>query len=535
VNLRRLVELVRRKGTDVEVAGEPGLLELEVSAITNRPGEAGPHVVLVVDSTTRKGEVREALRRGAAALVTERAWAAPVPVLRVPHAREALRQLLAAFYTEPSHELVLWGVTGAGQTTVAFLLHRCLVEQGLLPGLWADVTGAAPLPRSGFPAGRLVFLRHLAEAGGQAAVLSLCPHEVADGGLTGPELTGLLALDGLPPGFDRPPGSALVVVPDGHRPAVLPERLFTFGPAPRADLRALPAPPARSGPPPESAASRWTTLWGQALEFQTGPRLVSASGDPGPGRFRVTLALPGPAYRRAAAAAATAALLLGIPPERVSTALSAFPGVWRRLQLVYQGSFTVVDDVAQTPREVAATLAALDEAAGRARRDGAGPLFRGVITVCAVAGGQGPSANAALGRALARLLARRGATRLIATESLHDVPPDFAATVAERQAFVGACRSAGGSLEYYPLLDDALQAALSAARDRDLILLLGGANLNLAQIRFQDLLATRPYLAREEPYDGWGTEPLFHPLGLAALTRKENLPGSRSSPRTPPV
>lgn len=529
MNLRRLIELVRRQGTDVEVAGDLGALDLEVRAVTNRPAKAGPQVVLVVEPPTPAAEVREALRRGVTALVAEEAVESPVPVLRVPHAREALRHLLAALYGEPPGQLLLWGVTGPGRTSVAFLLHRCLADHGLTSGLWADVSDG------GFPAGRLLFLRALAEQGGQAAVLSLCPAELGRSDVTFPSLQGLIALDSQRGGAPFPfPESRFLLVP--ARSGLLDVRaatVLTFGPGPRADLSYRPGPV----PPPPSTGRQgapWLFPWGQEVEFAVGPRLAAQGGErlPPASPWQVHLATPGPAARRASAAASAAALTLGVPPETVFRALSAFPGVWRRLQLICQEPFAAVDDVAQTPREVAATLAALGELGTAARRLGAVRPYRRLYPVCAVAAGQGGPANAALGRTLVSLLPRRGARRVIVTEGRDHVPPGFTCTAAERTAFVGACRESGLPLEYYPNLEDALTAALGAVREGDLLLLLGGSVLNHAQAILGKLLPEATPLSPREPYEEWEVEPWLQPLSLAQLTREENLPGS-PSPRSP--
>ncbi|MGE5553817.1 MAG: glutamate ligase domain-containing protein [Betaproteobacteria bacterium] len=514
MNLRHLVELLRRQGTEVEVAGELGALDQEVLSVTNRTSEAGPQVVLVVEPTADPSTVDQALRRGVAAVVAEEPLASPVPVLRVRQAREAFRHLLAVFYGEPAKKLLLWGVTGPGKTSAAFLLHRCLDAGRFSTGLWADALGPGPFHhQSGFPAGLLLFLRHLVERGGQAAILSLCPAEPLSYGVA---LAGLIALDHRCPAWLQDASAApLLVLPSGRRPPVGDaRRFFTFGPGPAADLR---------------YRRLWATLRGQEVEFTAQPRLLTgiAGVAPVPLTWRARLATPGPATRRVAAAATAAALLFGVPPSTIASALADFPGVYRRCQLVYDGEFAILDDVAQSPREAAATLAALTELEAEARQKNAARPYRILRPVCAVAGGRGAAHNAALGRSLAQLLPRFRVERLIVTESLAHTPPEFQPTREERAALLAACRQGGLPVEYYPDLGDALASAVRAARRGDLLLLMGGPGMNQGQALLADLLAARG-LALEEPFDEWLTGPLLRPLSLAELTRRDNLPGSVS-------
>ena len=59
-----------------------------------------------------------------------------------------------------------------------------------------------------------------------------------------------------------------------------------------------------------------------------------------------------------AVAAAAAADALGIAPDVIVRALSAFPGVRRRFEIIEDGDVTFVDDYAHHPHAVALTVAA---------------------------------------------------------------------------------------------------------------------------------------------------------------------------------
>ncbi|MCS6948992.1 MAG: UDP-N-acetylmuramoyl-L-alanyl-D-glutamate--2,6-diaminopimelate ligase [Armatimonadota bacterium] len=98
--------------------------------------------------------VHDALSRGAVALVVERpVEASTVPVLQVPHAREALALLADRFYGSPSRSLLLVGVTGTnGKTTtthlIAHLLREAGYRTGLIGTLGAKLDGVGEVPIS---------------------------------------------------------------------------------------------------------------------------------------------------------------------------------------------------------------------------------------------------------------------------------------------------------------------------------------------------------------------------------------------------
>ncbi|HEX6542922.1 MAG TPA: UDP-N-acetylmuramate--L-alanine ligase [Ktedonobacterales bacterium] len=72
---------------------------------------------------------------------------------------------------------------------------------------------------------------------------------------------------------------------------------------------------------------------------------------------RVTLATPGAHNIANAVAAAAAADALGIAPEVIARALSEFPGLRRRFEIIEDGDVTFVDDYAHHPHAVALTIA----------------------------------------------------------------------------------------------------------------------------------------------------------------------------------
>src|SRR6266508_40699 len=83
---------------------------------------------------------RDAVGRGAAALVVERALELAVPQLVVPSVRAAMPRAAVEFFGDPTAQLPVLGITGTnGKTTTAYLLWSILEAAGERPGLLTNV------------------------------------------------------------------------------------------------------------------------------------------------------------------------------------------------------------------------------------------------------------------------------------------------------------------------------------------------------------------------------------------------------------
>src|SRR5690348_258836 len=83
----------------------------------------------------------DAVARGAAALVVERALGLGVPEVVVPSVRAAMAPAAARFWGDPTAELDVVGITGTnGKTTTAFLVRALLEAAGRQCGMLGTVT-----------------------------------------------------------------------------------------------------------------------------------------------------------------------------------------------------------------------------------------------------------------------------------------------------------------------------------------------------------------------------------------------------------
>ena len=116
---------------------------VEISDLAYDTRAAGPGALFFcVPGERHDGHAfaRDAVERGAVALVVERALELDAPQLVVPDARRAMAQAAVVFFGNPTEELEVAGVTGTnGKTTTTFLVQSILASAGRRPGLLGTI------------------------------------------------------------------------------------------------------------------------------------------------------------------------------------------------------------------------------------------------------------------------------------------------------------------------------------------------------------------------------------------------------------
>jgi UDP-N-acetylmuramoyl-L-alanyl-D-glutamate--2,6-diaminopimelate ligase len=301
---------------------------------------------------------REVVQRGAVALVVEDAQDVDVPQLVVADSRRAMGAGAAAFFGNPSHDLLLAGVTGTnGKTTTSFLLFAMLAAAGRRPGLLGTIESrvggerrralrttpeAIDLQRT---------LREMLDVGDRSCALEATSHGAALGRLDHLRFAALvftnlshdhldfhgtleayyeakrrLFVEGEPP--------AAVNVGDAHGRRLADdlrasgrERLVTFGRTVDADIH----------PDGLELTAEGARFSASGVELRT--RLL--------GSFNVDNVL----------AAVAAARLLGLADDAIVAGVGSVRGVPGRFETVDVGQpYTVVVDYAHTPDSLANVL-----------------------------------------------------------------------------------------------------------------------------------------------------------------------------------
>jgi UDP-N-acetylmuramyl-tripeptide synthetase len=137
----KLSELLKIAGI-AEVSGE---YDPDITGVCSDSRQVKPGMLFVaVKGTSVDGHdyITKAIEQGAAAIVSEHSPLSTLhsPLVVVPDSAAALGRLASAWYGEPSHQMVVVGVTGTnGKTTIATLLYSLFKKLGYKAGLLSTV------------------------------------------------------------------------------------------------------------------------------------------------------------------------------------------------------------------------------------------------------------------------------------------------------------------------------------------------------------------------------------------------------------
>jgi UDP-N-acetylmuramoyl-L-alanyl-D-glutamate--2,6-diaminopimelate ligase len=455
----------------VKVSSWEGAQQAEVSSLAYDARRVAPGSVFC----TWKGHQRDghafvpdALQRGAVAVVAEKRLAdLSVPNLRVASGRRALGRMAANFYGHPSRDLQVVGITGTnGKTSTSMLLQSLFEVGGLRCGLLGTIandTGHGRVPAQHTTPEALDLQQLLAEMrehGCRAAALEVSSHALEQGRTEGVEFAGAvftnlgrdhldyhLTMEAYEQAksllFRGLRSSAFAAInlddPCGVRMAAACTpgvRILRYG-LEKGDVR---------------AADLKMGIQGSSF------RLVTPDGEfpatlPWLGRFNVSNAL----------AAAAAALLAGVPAEKVAAALGRAPAVPGRMEAVPgSGEITVLVDYAHTADAVEAALATLR------------PITRGSLWIVLGAGGDRDAGKRPKMAAAAAKLAHR----VILTS---DNPRSEEPAAILKQMAAGL--PIGAAAQKIENRAEAIRTAVRSAGPGDVILVAGKGHEETQEIR----------------------------------------------------
>jgi UDP-N-acetylmuramoyl-L-alanyl-D-glutamate--2,6-diaminopimelate ligase len=462
-----------------------------VTAVTARSGEVRPGALFVALRGTRvdgHAFVEEAVRRGAAAVMVEEDGGDPgIPVVRVPDTRRALAAVAAEWHHRPAERMRLVGVTGTvGKTSTLAVLESILAASGAHVGtigsLGVKVDGEA-IDRHGYTAPDPLLLHaelaRLADEGCPLVAMEVTSHALVQERVAGLVFalgifTNLLPLEHAEyHGTFREYAAAKARFLDHLAPGA-PVVHNVDDRAVRQLVRERPVRPVGCGTSQLAGVRiepRWISAEGTRLALNVRRPLPRLDGPPlGPLRIPLEMRLLGRSNLSNAALAATAALVLGAEPGTVREVLAGLTPARRRLEVLHRGRFLVIDDTVGHPESVSALFEVVRQLAPRR-----------VHAAFAVRGRRGPRINGHVGEALAIWAGRLPLGRLVLTRSVEAADERNQVEAAEYQAFAAPLAESGVPFEERERLDDAIHRALLAARDGDVVLLLGAQGMEIAR------------------------------------------------------
>lgn len=508
-----------------------------VTALAFHSAQVMPGALFVaIRGSHRDGHdfVDEALLRGAHAVVVDRPEVArrlscgprPCVAVEVRDSRLALARLATRWFGEPSRELAVVGVTGTvGKTSTALFLRQLLEACGRTTGAIGSLgvfLGSVRVPSrltTPDPLTLQGWLRAMADERLWAAIVEVSSHALLQHRASGVRLRAGALTDLVPHEHtDTHPTFAdylaakrrflelladdAPLVYSAASPATV--QLAQRWPAPQRVRYGLTAEvleragPADADPPGEEAG--WVygrvlgaDLGGTWLEVRAVARArpQGSTGVPGrdggraqagPGRVRfgpvrVRLGLLGLHSAANAVGAVAAAFALGLEWDPLMAAVERLRPLRRRMEVIYRGPFTAIDDTTGHPASFERLFEVLEAA-------GSGPL----VLVVGVRGSRGSDANARNGRVIARWSRRLAVRKVVVTSSEEAAGPADRVLPQEREALITCLRGGPAPVLHCPTLQEALQAALDSTRPGDVLVLAGAQGLDRAASVFRRLM-----------------------------------------------
>jgi UDP-N-acetylmuramoyl-L-alanyl-D-glutamate--2,6-diaminopimelate ligase len=472
----RLAELA--SGFDlVSLGGNP-----EINGITEDSRRVMPGMLFVaIPGTTQDGHayIREAIGRGAVAVVVEHSDAVPAAVthVRVPSSRAALAELAGRFFGKPGDDLSIIGFTGTfGKTSTSEIL-RALLEAG---GQKTGVLGSLGARYSGFhvPPGGLTTpapvelhrtLRGLKDAGASTVILEVTSHALRLDRARGLRFQGGL-LAAIMPGehtdFHRSYDD-YVAAKRNFLDYLSADAVLAFDADNRAACRlaaeAKLARPVGFSFDGHDAALKFCDVLvdHRGATFSIAGSLTAESGE------RLHSTLLGPGHLRNVALALTYALAAGVPLHTTREVLASLRPLRRRMERYDIDGRMVLDDTAAHPESFRATF----EVAGLI------PHERLTVVYC-LRGNRGIDINQRNAVALADLTAIHGVDSLIVTGAADCTGQADRATAAEIDATRQALMSRGGRIVWHDSLRASADHAIADTSPGDLIVLIGAQGMD---------------------------------------------------------
>lgn len=447
----------------------------------------------------------EAAENGAVIAVVESVPSkCPIPYIVVTNSRRCLGLLASTFYNHPSQSLTVIGVTGTnGKTTTTNLIHHLLTTSGAQVGLIGSpyIMIGTRRSKSDITTPDALDLQAIMHQ----MVQENCTHVVMEVSSHGIELERISGID-----FDiavitnissdhmdlhvnqqnyiatkqklfrRLPPDRIAVYntddPSAHWiRAATSAHTIGYGLDGKADIRAQDVAITSDG-------SRFTVQLPPRRPVGSGLFAVNVDPNQGHNKRELDCLLPliGAHNIANALAAISTVYALGLDGDTIRLGLRTFRGVKRRLEVIHQGRFTIIDDYAHNPGGFKAVLDSIDP-----------KKFRHIILVVAIRGNRSKEINTKNGQVLAAFLRNCEHASIIVTTSDDVVTAKDQVTLREREAFLAEISKQPRPVIVTRTLRAALEQAINQATEGDLILLLGAQGMDAGADIVQEVLRTK--------------------------------------------
>ena len=466
-------------------AGDP-----EITLVTEDSRQVRPGALFVaVRGTYLDGHafIGQALDRGAAAVVVERAEAVPprsVACAVVPNARQALATAAARFHGNPAERLSLIGFTGTfGKTTTSEILRALLDAAGMKPGVMGslgarfeefhDAGSGLTTPA---PPQLHAWLARMQEAGARTVIMEVTSHALRLERVAGLTFGGGL-IAAIMPGehtdFHRS-YEDYVAAKRIFLDYLQPDALLAYD----ADNRA-----ARELAREATVSRKFGFALGAGVPDVTHIRNISLDANGASFYLRdgpVHSTLLGRPNVRNAALALTYALAAGMPLTEAVPVLASLRPLRRRMELCRVAGRHVLDDTSGHPD----SLLALFEVVELLERNR-------LWVVWAIRGNRGAEINRTNALLLADLIALQQASGFFVTASDDEVDETDRVRADEIDAVRAALQLKGRLYDFSPDLATTMKRIAQQSGAGDLVVLAGAQGMNAGRRLLEQALGSR--------------------------------------------
>lgn len=417
--------------------------------------------------------LKDAIKNGAKAAIVEAFQPVEIPQYKVNNSRKALAEVSASFYQHPSKQMHMVGVTATnGKTTTTYMLNSILESSGKKTGLIGTVVikNDQEIKKATLTTPESLDLQkylhemaknnvsHVTMEASSAAIKLMRNHGVdydvvalnnlskehmgfhksledyrntKKGFITSVKKSGWAVLN-----LDDEQSSSLVDQVDAN--------VITYG---------------------INDQSGHITI--ENLDLSTGVAtfdvvILKPFKNINPQRFEVKLSVAGYHSVYNAIAALSMALASDISIEDIQKGLSAFKGVERRFEMIYDREFKVFDDHFANVGNINVTFKTMEFM-----------TYDSLVLIYAIRGSRGVITNRENAEAIVEWSKKLGFNKVIATMSRRTTGEKDNVTEEELNVFKEVVQATDLEVEYYDRLEDAIEEGLARVNPSDVILLAG--------------------------------------------------------------
>ncbi|MFW6269578.1 MAG: Mur ligase family protein [Bacillota bacterium] len=421
--------------------------------------------------------IKEAIKKGAAVVITDKKIKknTSIPIIRVKDAREYLGKLAAGFYQHPSKQIKVIGVTGTnGKTTTTHLIYNLLNIKEKKCGLIGTVkvdTGKKTKKGNLTTPQAVILQQQLQEMGKQD--LKYCSIEVSSHGVKLKRIKDVnFALKigtnitsdhyDLHPNFSdyvlakkeflKTSNPLIPVLINGDD-----QYLTNF----KKDISNLII-YGINNPSTIQAKNIRQKNNHTYFKYVLNKKLLNSSFKPGPCSFKIKMKLPGLHNIYNAIIAITIGLYYGLPVLDIKKFFRNYQGVWRRMQIIYNNKFKIIDDCAHNPGSYNAVFQTIKKM-----------KYNNLYIINAIRGNRGQKINRENAEVISKQLQQIKDYKLFITNCRDTAGRLDKVKPTEEKKFLTVLNKKNILYEHYYYLRRCLQNVFTQIKKDDILLLLG--------------------------------------------------------------